>query len=381
MIINVHVLRNYSANVVNRGEDGEPKSLIYGGKKRTRISSQSRKRKWRTSEGFQKAFEGGLAGIRTRKVGEIIRDELLAAGYSEVVALRAGIDTTRYLSTAKAKKKIEMKNEELIADTIRAYSQHDIDTIKSYIMEYLKNPEASKKISELESGKEVKTFIDFEKLTIEWLTPIDTALFGRMVASDPAQNVPASVYVSHAFSTHASADEVDFFTATDDLAGISEGPKTGHMGNISFDTACMYECSYIDTDILSANLREIENKDEVLRKTIEALVPTIVLETPDGKQTTMAARPAPSAVLIEVQSNKQVFDYANAFAEAVWQEPIVKNSVIKMKEECVKADRLFGDYRDVTKRLWLSTYEDVEFKEAITCNSLTEMVEEVMSLI
>ena len=381
MIINVHVIRNYSANVVNRGEDGEPKSLIYGGKKRTRISSQSRKHKWRTADTFRSAFEDGLIGIRTRKVGEIIRDELLTAGYSETVALRAGIDTTRYLSASKSKKQIEMKEEELIADTIRPYSRHDIDTIIGYIKEYLDSEESSKKIRELEAGKAVKAFIDFEDMEIKWLTPIDTALFGRMVASDPARNVPAAVYVSHAFSTHASADDVDFFTATDDLAGISEDTGAAHMGNISFDTACMYEYSYIDTDILSSNLKDIENKDEVLKKTLSALIPAIVLETPDGKQTTMAARPAPSAVLIEVQNNKQVFDYANAFAEAVWQEPIVKNSVIRMKEECINANKMYGEYRDIARRLWLSAYEDVDFAEATKCESLSEMVKEVTSLI
>lgn len=381
MIINVHVLRNYSANVVNRGEDGEPKSLVFGGKKRTRVSSQSRKHKWRTSDSFRKAFTDGLIGIRTRKVGEITRDELQKEGYSDPVALRAGIEVTRYLSTAKSKKKIEMKEEELVADTIRTYSQHDIDTIIEHVRRCLTEEEAEKKIADIEAGKDVKNLIDFDGIRIDWLTPIDTALFGRMVASDPAQNVPAAVYVAHAFSTHASADEVDFFTATDDLAGISEDTGAAHMGNISFDTACMYEYSYIDMDILSSNLKDIENRSEVLKKTIEALIPAIVLETPDGKQTTMASRPAPSAVLIEVQNNKQVFDYANAFADAVWQEPIVKNSACLLKDECRKANAMFGEYRDIEKTIWLSSYSDIDFEEAVKCSSLSEMINEITALL
>lgn len=381
MIINIHVLRNYSANVVNRGEDGEPKSLVFGGKKRTRISSQSRKHKWRTSDLFRSTFDEDLLGIRTRKVGEIVRDALLQDGYGEKVALRAGIDVTQYVSTANKKKKIEMKEEELVADTIRAYSQKDINLLVDYVKERLASGDLEKEMSVLEAGKDVKTFLDFENLNMQWLAPIDTSLFGRMVASDPAQNVPASVYVAHAFSTHASMDDVDFFTATDDLAGIFQDTGAAHMGNISFDTACMYEYAYIDTDILSSNLKNLEEKEAVLKSALQALIPTMILETPDGKQTTMAARPAPSAVLVEIQGNKQVFDYANAFAEAVWQEPIVRNSVVRLKDECIKANKLYGAYRDVTKRLWLSAYEDIEFEEATAADSLSGMVDEIIASI
>ena len=201
-----------------------------------------------------------------------------------------------------------------------------------------------------------------------------------MIANDTARNVPSSVYVSHSISTHPAAEDVDYFTAVDDLAGVFEETGSGHMGNISFDTACMYQFAYIDTDILMDNLKDTENKEEIARRAIEAILPTMILETPDGKQTTMASRPSPSAVLIEILDNKQVFDYTNAYAEPVYgyKEPIVKESVERLVKECRRDNELYGDYRKVRKTLWL-TKEDVPFEEAETYTSLKDMVDAVVA--
>ena len=377
MIITVHCIRNYSANVINRGEDGEPKSMTFGGKKRTRISSQARKNKWRKT---LREDLSDLTGTRTRHIGELVRDMLIKESYSERVALRAGIEITRYLSSKKEKKDIKMEKDELIADTIRAYSKKDINHILDFVKAELAKEETAKKIGNVEADKKVSALLDTSILdsTLEWPIPIDTALFGRMVASDPALNVPASVYVAHAFSTHASMDDVDFFVATDDLAKGLQETGAGHMGNISFDTTCMYECAYIDTEILSDNLKDIENKEEVIKQTIKTLIPAMIFESPDGKQTTMMSRPVPSAVLIEVQGNKIVYDYANAFADAVWKDPIVKESVLKLRDECAKDDKMYGDYRDITKRLWLTSFDDIDMENATKVESLSDMVTEIV---
>ena len=45
-----------------------------------------------------------------------------------------------------------------------------------------------------------------------------SALFGRMVTSDPDANVTAPVHVAHAFTVHREEPEIDYFTAVDDLA-------------------------------------------------------------------------------------------------------------------------------------------------------------------
>ena len=371
MIINVHVIRNYGPNVVNRGEDGEPKSLVYGGKKRTRVSSQARKHKWRTSDTFRQAWDDGLLSVRTRKTSQIIRDRLIAAGYSEAVADRVREELGKFSSCA--------------VKEIRAYSKADIDAIMAAVKKQLEDESMKTKIANIEAGKKVDKFLDkkaIDGFEISKLTPIDVALFGRMMAERTVMNVPASVYVSHAFSTHESMEDVDFFSATDDLLGIGE-EDTGaaHINNISFDTACMYEFAYIDTDILMDNLKDMENKEEMLKTVIETLIPAMVLETPDGKQTTFASRPAPSAVLIEMQDKKTVFDYANAFEEPVWKEPIVKNSVAALVEECESTDKMYGEYRGLTKRLWMSSVDGVEPENATKVDTLAQLVHAIVDAV
>lgn len=51
-----------------------------------------------------------------------------------------------------------------------------------------------------------------------------SALFGRMVTSDPTANITAPVHVARAFTVHEEEPESDYFTAVDDL---SEEEETG----------------------------------------------------------------------------------------------------------------------------------------------------------
>ena len=53
-----------------------------------------------------------------------------------------------------------------------------------------------------------------------------SALFGRMVTSDPEANITAPVHVAHAFTVHAEEQESDYFTAVDDLAEDETGADT-----------------------------------------------------------------------------------------------------------------------------------------------------------
>jgi hypothetical protein len=63
--IQLHALVSYPPSNLNRDDLGRPKTAIMGGANRLRISSQSLKRAWRTSE----IFDGIAKGIRTKKIG------------------------------------------------------------------------------------------------------------------------------------------------------------------------------------------------------------------------------------------------------------------------------------------------------------------------
>src|SRR5713226_10422427 len=74
--IQLHMLTSYPPSNLNRDDLGRPKTAVMGGKMRLRISSQSLKRAWRTSDNFQKALANHL-GTRTKTMGVKIYNTLL----------------------------------------------------------------------------------------------------------------------------------------------------------------------------------------------------------------------------------------------------------------------------------------------------------------
>lgn len=73
----VHVIQNYPVNNLNRGEDGAPKSCVFGGARRSRISSQCVKRNARMAmyEAISENDNNGM-GIRTKNVPKMIAEIL-----------------------------------------------------------------------------------------------------------------------------------------------------------------------------------------------------------------------------------------------------------------------------------------------------------------
>jgi len=80
--IQLHALVSYPPSNLNRDDLGRPKTAIMGGATRLRISSQSLKRAWRTSELFESAL-GEHKGIRTKRIGIEIKNALIAQGVEE----------------------------------------------------------------------------------------------------------------------------------------------------------------------------------------------------------------------------------------------------------------------------------------------------------
>lgn len=76
MLIEVHIIQNHAPSNLNRDDSGSPKSAIFGGYRRARISSQCLKRCYRTSKTFREAVDG--LGMHTRSIADEIRRRLLA---------------------------------------------------------------------------------------------------------------------------------------------------------------------------------------------------------------------------------------------------------------------------------------------------------------
>lgn len=74
--VQLHCLTTYPLSNPNRDDTGRPKSAIYGGAPRLRLSSQALKRAIRTSDRFQQQLAGSI-GDRTQRIGEVVLEALV----------------------------------------------------------------------------------------------------------------------------------------------------------------------------------------------------------------------------------------------------------------------------------------------------------------
>jgi CRISPR system Cascade subunit CasD len=85
--LQLHALTAYPPSNPNRDDLGRPKTAVFGGCTRLRISSQSLKRAFRQSEAFQEALRGTL-GERTQRMGKIVADHLISRQVPEEEAIK-----------------------------------------------------------------------------------------------------------------------------------------------------------------------------------------------------------------------------------------------------------------------------------------------------
>jgi CRISPR system Cascade subunit CasC len=80
--IQLHLLTSYPPANLNRDDLGRPKTAVMGGETRLRISSQSLKRAWRTSEVMESALKEHR-GTRTKLMGVEVYKDLKAKGIKD----------------------------------------------------------------------------------------------------------------------------------------------------------------------------------------------------------------------------------------------------------------------------------------------------------
>ena len=72
--VDVHALQTVPPSCVNRDDTGSPKTAIYGGVTRARVSSQCWKKAIRMM--FKDTLPLGSLGIRTKRVVDVVVDEI-----------------------------------------------------------------------------------------------------------------------------------------------------------------------------------------------------------------------------------------------------------------------------------------------------------------
>ena len=72
--VDIHVIQNLPPSCVNRDDSGSPKSAVYGGVRRLRVSSQSWKRAARLY--FNDLLDASDVGVRTKRVVELLASRI-----------------------------------------------------------------------------------------------------------------------------------------------------------------------------------------------------------------------------------------------------------------------------------------------------------------
>ncbi len=284
-IIDVYALQTVPPSNLNRDDTGSPKTAIYGGVRRARVSSQAWKRAIRV------AFGGLLAeaqlGQRTLQVGESLarRIQVLDPGVTADEASGLATDVFATLGFGKADKKKGAKDFE--SKYLLFLSHRQLDNLAAEAV-------AAHRGTALDKAR-LKALANQDH-------SVDIAMFGRMVADMTDINVDAACQVAHAISVHAVETEFDYFTAVDDRKEDADQAGAGMIGTIEFNSATLYRYATIDVDALHRTLGD----GAATRAAVEAFLTAFVRSMPTGKQNTFANRTLPDAVLVRVRDTQPI---------------------------------------------------------------------------
>ena len=279
LYVDFHILQTVPPSCINRDDTGSPKTAVYGGVLRARVSSQAWKHAMRKDFAENTLLD---VGKRTKKVTELVE--------KEIAALAPEKDAAKL-----AKKTLDnagIKNDEKGTKALFFISQAQIKALAQLAVE------------ECADKKEYKK-------ALSTAPSADIALFGRMVADDPSLNFDAAAQVAHAISTHTIQNEYDYFTAVDDLQD-DDNAGAGHLGTVEFNSSTLYRYANVNVTELSKALDNLYDAVDVVKKYVEAFVRSM----PTGKENTFANRTFPDAIYVTVR-NDQPVNLCGAFEKPV----------------------------------------------------------------
>jgi CRISPR system Cascade subunit CasC len=334
--IQLHLLTSYPPSNLNRDDLGRPKTALMGGKTRLRISSQSLKRAWRTSDVFTEAMKGHV-GTRTKSMGVEVYNVLKNKGVADGNAKTWAKQMAEVFGNAK-KTNAAKPLEELEIEQLAHFSPQEESSMFALA-------------DKLAASKTAPSDDDL-KLLQKNHTAADIAMFGRMLASSPIFNTEAAVQVAHAVTVHDVAVEDDYFTAVDDLNSGEDDLGAAHIGETEFGAGLFYLYLCINRDLLQDNLRDKALANNALKALVEAATKV----APTGHQNSFASRARTSYLLAEKGSD-QPRSLSVAFLKPVRGEDILALSIKELERRRENFDKVYGPCADSFKVMNVETGE------------------------
>jgi CRISPR system Cascade subunit CasC len=319
-LIELHILQSFPVSCLNRDDVGSPKTAIFGGVNRARLSSQCLKRAIRF-QAKELADGNGFAGIRSRFLLEPFTTALRKHGLAEKDAAAKADEIIKVFS------KPDTKHPDQVTTAV-FLSPGEIDQIAKAVAEGEDSKKACKKACRLDAA--------------------DIALFGRMVANDATLNVEGAAMFSHALSVHRADPDIDFFSAVDDRKTDAEDAGAGMIGTLEFTSALYYRYAAVNLDLLADAVHLGGLTREQRQCIMDTFIRATLTAVPGARKNSMNAHTFPSYVLGVCKDKGQPVQLINAFEEPLsawdaknrggWE----KAAIAKLKEHHVQLKRTWN---------------------------------------
>ncbi|SDM78037.1 type I-E CRISPR-associated protein Cas7/Cse4/CasC [Actinacidiphila guanduensis] len=375
--LSLHLIETLAAVLPVRDENGQPKSLVFGGVERHMITSQARRRAERVharnrANAGRGALKGRSTGVRTREWAILTGRELETAH---------GWDKERALATARAvmeasglkfgdpgKKTVANLTKVLIfapSDAAARIADHiaggaeEVEAWRDAYLDAQAHAEAAKK-SRRGARKKAETPPEAEEpvasepaaaalpplpkatrdavlLALAPRDAVDIALYGRFLAEIPdSPNVDGAVQTGHAFTVHESEQIEDFYAAADDakldrkrnavsFLDAADDAGAGMTGYQSLISGTFYRHAVLDRVQLRTNLRaagmDVDEAEQAASEAEKEFVNAFVEAFPEAKKNSTASTGS-LPVLVLAFEGERPYNYASAFQRPVDEGPV-----------------------------------------------------------
>ncbi|MCC7373379.1 MAG: type I-E CRISPR-associated protein Cas7/Cse4/CasC [Verrucomicrobiales bacterium] len=323
-LIELHILQSYPVSCLNRDDVGAPKSAVFGGVTRARISSQCLKRAARILARDEYP-EAHFRGIRSRRLVEPFVAAFEKCGLGREEASKRTDEIRSLLS------KIESDDKGLVTTAV-FLSPGEIEQIAGEVAKGLDPKKALKKATRLDAA--------------------DISIFGRMIANDASLNVEAASMFGHALSTHEVSNDIDFYSAVDERKNSdSEDSGAGMIGVLEFNAALYYRYAALNLDLLARDSHLGGMSRDQRQAVVGAVLRAVLLAVPGARKSTMNAATLPGYVLGIAKDKGQPLQLVNAF---------LRPSMAKL-DDAVEA---LKQHHSKLKKVWgLATQTEIELSE------------------
>jgi CRISPR system Cascade subunit CasC len=366
-LIELHILQSFPVSCLNRDDVGAPKTAVFGGVTRARISSQCLKRAIRKmAKDIEReaghANDALFDGVRTLKASQDLSVELervlpeerrpqavmianaVCHGLLERGATPTASDEGSAAGSGRRRRRVATANAPAM---VQPPSPEPTATLL-----YLSPGELTAIAEGIRANPDRTDFRELAEAALrrrpDWHGPMDAAdiaIFGRMVANAHDLTVEGAGLFNHALTTHKAQSELDFWTAVDDNKAPGEDAGAANMNVAEFTSGVFYRYAALNLTLLfdpeRGHLRQISDP-AVRERLLSTFIRATLLAIPSARDNSHNSHTEIGYALGFYRTQGQPLQLVNAFENPVrafdgLMGPSVRNMLLHLQ-------RLRDDY-------------------------------------